>query len=408
LAKSWNRIETWVGLIVLGIALVITAIGGLWVYVSATAPVLHPSAQDVSSVADATPVRQWAGAIEQGRQVVRATLAEQNWPGLSVAVGDGGDIVWAEGFGWANLESKVPVSPETQFRIGTMSTVLTSAAAGLLLEKDRLKLDEKIQTYVPEFQEQQWPVTLRQVMGHVAGVRSDGGDEGPLFAERCGRPVEALQHFNSTLRFEPGTEYRFSNFGWILVSAAIEAAADKPFLSFMRSQVFEPLGMDHTEADAPSEANADRATPYFPRFAGDPRYGPDVMRPIELSCYAGASVFLSTPSDLVRFAMAINGGKLLQPATVQLLHTSLRLPSGQETGYGLGWDLETVTLAGEQTRWVGHDGMLLSGMVGSLMTFPERGLVVAVITNTSYADTESLGLKIARAFAEHGNTPPGK
>ena len=100
-----------------------------------------------------------------------------------MAVGAGGDIVWAEGFGWTNLESKVPVSPETQFRIGTMSTVLTSAAAGLLLEKDRLKLDEKIQTYVPEFQEQQWPVTLRQVMGHVAGVRNDGGDEGPLFGE---------------------------------------------------------------------------------------------------------------------------------------------------------------------------------------------------------------------------------
>ena len=148
MAKRWNRIETWVVLIVLGIGLVITAVGGLWVYVSATAPVLHPSAQGVRSVADATPVQQWAGAIEHGRQVVRATLAEQNWPGLSVAVGAGGAIVWAAGFGWANLDNQVPVSPATQFRIGTMSTVLTSAAIGLLLEKDRLKLDEKLQTYL--------------------------------------------------------------------------------------------------------------------------------------------------------------------------------------------------------------------------------------------------------------------
>ena len=253
MAKSWNRIETWVGLIVLGIALVITAIGGLWVYVSATAPVLHPSAQDVKSVADATPVRQWAGAIEQGRQVVRATLAEQNLPGVSVAVGTGGEIAWAEGFGWANLESKVPVSPQTRFRIGTASTALTSAAVGLLLEKDRLKLDEKIQTYVPEFPEAQWPVTLRQVMGHVAGVRNDGGDEGPLYGQRCDRPVDALQHFDTALRFEPGTEYRFSSFDWILVSAAVEAAADKPFLSFMRSQVFEPLGMDRTDVESETE-----------------------------------------------------------------------------------------------------------------------------------------------------------
>jgi hypothetical protein len=70
----------------------------------------------------------------------------------------------------------------------------------------------------------------------------------------------------------------------------------------------------------------------------------------------------------VRFAVAINSGKLLRPATVQLLQTSQRLASGQETGYGLGWDLETVAQAGEQTRWVGHDGKLMGGMVASFMT----------------------------------------
>ena len=89
----------------------------------------------------------------------------------------------------------MPVTPDTRFRIGTASTALTSAAAGLLLEKGRLKLDDEIQTYVPAFPEKQWPVTLRQVMGHMAGVRTDGGDEGPLFTEHCERPVEALQYF---------------------------------------------------------------------------------------------------------------------------------------------------------------------------------------------------------------------
>ena len=92
----------------------------------------------------------------------------------------------------------------------------------------------------------------------------------------------------------------------------------------------------------------------------------------------------------MRFALAFNSGKLLQPDTVTTLQTSLRLPSGEETGYGLGWDIEDVALAGEQTRWVGHDGMVLGGMVASLMTFPKRGLVVSVISNTPYADTPSL------------------
>jgi serine beta-lactamase-like protein LACTB, mitochondrial len=404
-SKSWNRMETWLTLVVAGVGLVVLGVAGLWVYVSATAPTLHPNAQDVTSVASGTPERQWAGAIEQARPLVRAALAEQNLPGVSVAVGAGGTLVWAEGFGWANLENKVPVSPETRFRIGTVSTALTSAAVGLLLEKARLKLDEKIQTYVPEFTEQQFPATLRQVMAHVAGVRNDGGDEGPLFGQRCDRPVEALQHFDSALRFEPGTQYRYSNFGWILVSAAVEAVADQPFLAFMHRQIFEPLGMRHTDADIATEPGPDLATSYFPRFGADPRYGPDLMRPIDLSCYAGSSAFLSTPSDLVRFALAFNSGKLLQPDTVKMFQTSQRLASGEETGYGLGWDIETVALAGEQTRWVGHDGMVLGGMVASLMTFPDRGLVVSVTANTSYADTELLALKIAQAFAEQRNNP---
>jgi serine beta-lactamase-like protein LACTB, mitochondrial len=132
------------------------------------------------------------------------------------------------------------------------------------------------------------------------------------------------------------------------------------------------------------------------------------MREIDYSCYAGSSVFVSTPSDLVRFAMAINSGKLLRPATVQLFQTSQRLASGEETGYGLGWDLETVTLAGQPTRVVGHDGDSLGGMVASFMTFPEHGIVVSVMSNTSYADTFAVAVKIAQAFAEQVKSPARK
>jgi serine beta-lactamase-like protein LACTB, mitochondrial len=401
-----SRIQTWLVVIAVAVGLIPVAILGLWGYVSFTATPLHPNQQDVPSVKKSAPLPKWADAVEQGRQIVRGHLAERNLPGLSVAVGAGRDIVWAEGFGWADLENRVRVEPETRFRVGTASTALTSAAAGLLLERNRLTLDEKIQTYVPEFPEKQWPVTLRQVMGHVAGVRSDSGDEGPLFSVRCERPLDALEHFKDRpLLFEPGTQYRFSNYGWILVSAAVEDATNEPFLSFMRKQIFDPLGMDHTQADSATEAIPDRATFYFPRFAANPRYGPDLMRPLDYSCYAGSSVFLSTPSDLVRFALAINSGRLLQPATVQLLQTSLRLPTGEETGYGLGWDLETVALAGKQTRVVGHDGESLGGMVASLMTFPEHGLVVSVISNISYADTFGIGVKIAQGFVEPGRNP---
>jgi serine beta-lactamase-like protein LACTB, mitochondrial len=403
---AMSRTETWLALILLPVGLIPATILGIWAYMSSTATPLHPNPQDTPSATHSAPIPKWADAVEQGRQIVRAALAEQNLPGVSVAVGIGTDIVWAEGFGWADLEKRVPVTPDMTFRIGTASKALTSAAVGLLLEDGRLKLDEVIQTYVPAFPQKQWPVTLRQLMGHLAGVRNDGGDEGPLLSAHCERPVEALEAFSDrSLLFEPGTEYRYSSYGWILVSAAVEAAADEPFLSFMRTRVFEPLGMRDTAADSTTEPTPNRATPYFPRFAADPRYGLHLMRPIDYSCYAGASAFLSTPSDLVRFGMAINSGRLLQPATVQVLQAPQQLPSGQDTGYGLGWDVETVTLAGEQTRWVGHEGTSLGGMVASLMTFPEHGIVVSVTSNISYADTEALALNIAQAFGEQGRTP---
>ena len=397
-SKTW--IQRGLALIPVALGLLLVAGLGLYGYILATMRPLHPSADGVPSETHGAPAPRWAGSVEQSRQIVRAALAEQNLPGLSVAVGADGDMVWAEGFGWADLESRVPVTPDTAFRIGTASTVLTSAAVGLLMEQGKLKLDEEIQAYVPEFPAKEWPVTLRQVMGHVAGIRTDSGDEGPLLAAHCQKPVEGLSPFaERSLLFEPGTEYRYSSYGWILVSAAIEAAAAEPFLRFMRKRIFEPLGMDDTGPDSTIEADGDRATPYFPRFAADPRYGPDLMRDVDYSCYAGASDFVSTPADLVRFAIAISSGRLLQPATVQLLQSPQRLTSGEETGYGLGWDVEDVSLAGSPTRATGHDGESLGGMTASLMTLPEHGLVVAVTSNISYANTFALAANIANSFA---------
>jgi serine beta-lactamase-like protein LACTB len=254
-------------------------------------------------------------------------------------------------------------------------------------------------------------VTLRQLMGHLAGIRKDEGDEEPLSAAAgCARTTDGLRRFaDGPLLFEPGTRYYYSTYGWILVSAAVEAAATEPFFTFMREQVFEPLGMNDTMADS-IEPMRDRVSFYHPRFAANPRYGPDPPREVDYSCFAGSSAILSTPSDLVRFGLAINNGKLLKPATVELLQTSQRLPSGQETGYGLGWDLETVTLHGAPTRVVGHDGTLMGGMVSSFVTFPDQGIVVAATSNITFAETFSLAVKVAQSFAEHAepSTSPAR
>lgn len=396
-----NRTSTWLAVIVLALGALLAAIVGLFAYMSLTAAPIHSSARDVPSVVRSTPSGNWTDAIERARQIARASVTSQNLPGLSVAVGTGGEIVWAEGYGWADVENHVKVAPDTRFGIGMASKVLTSAAVGLLIERHRLSLDDEIRKYVPMFPAKPWPITLRQLMAHVAGVRTDAGDEGPL-TEHCDRTIEGLRLFaDRSLLFEPGTQYRYSNYGWILVSEAVETAGGEPFFAFMRTQVFEPLGMRDTMADAVGQPSPARVKFYFPRFAADPRYGLQEPREVDYSCFAGSGAFVSTSSDLVRFGMAMEGDTLLQPATVRLLQTPQRLPSGQETGYGLGWDLENVTLAGRDTLVAGHDGEIMGGTVASLMTLPEYDLVVAVMSNTAFADTFSIGAKIAEPFVEH-------
>lgn len=414
-------------------ALLLAAVVAFFAFRAVTVEPLHPRPESLPTVQRSEPPPNWTAAAKKSREIVLAHIAERSLPGVSVAVGIDGGLAWAEGFGFADLRTGEPVTPVHRFRIGTASTVLTSAAAGLLIEKGRLKLDHEIQTYVPAFPKKQWPVTLRQVMSHTAGIVSDGGDEGPLFSERCESPADALPHFaEEPLLFQPGTRFRNSRFGWILVSAAVEAAAKHPFLSFMQEQVFDPLGMRDTvpdpepdregedfplftlmrelfgdpdtmrdpNVDFTKQPRRDQVTAYFPRFAADPKHGLHVMRMLDYSCYAGASVFVSTPSDLVRFGMAISNGKLLKPGTAELLQTPQRLASGDETGYGLGWYVKTVEFAGKQTRVVGQDGDLLGGMAASLMVAPEYGMVVAVTANISYADTAPLALAIAAVFAE--------
>lgn len=403
-----QRRQTALTLIGVGVFLVFLAALAFHAFVTAKATKVHPDANQVPSVALALPSPKWTASVEQGRQLARAGLVGQNLPGLSVAVGVGGEIVWAEGFGWADIEKRVPVAPGMRFRIGHASKSLTSAAVGLLLERGRLRLGDEIQTYVPAFPRHEWPVTLRQLMGNVAGIRHYRDDAEARPAAHCERASEGLKSFAAEpLLFEPDTQYRYSTFGWVLVSAAVEAAADEALSVFMATQIFKPLGMSATRFDSSTEPVPDRVTFYRRRFMGEGSEGAVPAPPVDNSCFSGAGAILSTPSDLVRFGHAVNAGKLLQAATVRKLWERQLLASGKETEYGLGWMVEDVTLAAEPTRMVHHASRSLVGGTTSFMIFPSRQIVVAVTANIANGITRDIALSIAQAFAAPRTTPSG-
>jgi len=384
-----------------GIALTVALALSRYVYDNDKA--LHPDLQKISAVVGVRPAPMWAGAVKQSRMIARQGLAQQNVPGLSVAVGIGTDIVWSEGFGWTDLTSHAPVTPDSQFRIGHVSNALTSAGVARLVEQGRLRFDDEIQDRVPGYPKKQWPVTLRQLMGNVAGVRHYRDDEwGDKPSATCARASDGLPSFaNDPLLFEPESQYRYSTYGWVLVSAAAEAAAGEPFFEFMRTQVLEPLGMSHTRPDSTREMIPDRVTSYFRGNLGNA-----ISTGVDYSCFAGGGAFLSTPSDLVKFGMALKRGALLKPDSLKRLQTRQQLTSGQETDYGLGWMLDTVQLAGQRTLAAGHSSRTLEGASTSFLMFPERDLVVAVTSNMSFADMRSIALAIAQVFASSSSSPP--
>jgi len=193
-------------------------------------------------------------------------------PGLSVAVAVDGEVVWAEGFGFADLEQCVPVTAKTKFRIGSVSKPLTAAAAALLYQEGKLSLDAPIQRYVPAFPDKGHVITTRQLLGHLAGIRHYNAAEGNKENQDIYRSVaESLKRFqDDPLVADPGSKWSYSSYGYVLASAAIERASGQDFLPFMHDKLFLRLGMQETVPDENGKIVHDRARWYeLPEGAGD-------------------------------------------------------------------------------------------------------------------------------------------
>jgi len=365
----------------------------------------------------APPAARYAAAADQIQQRARDLIVDENLPGVSIAVAVDGELAWAEALGWSNLEERVPLTPRMRFRIGGVSQSLTAAAVGLLVERGLLDLDAPVSDYLPTLPDGHGRVTTRQLLGHVAGFGHYGGgengqvnpDDGLAFAHRtCAVASDAIDIVaGDRLRFEPGTAFRYSSYGWVLVSVLVEAVAGEPFADFMAREVFAPVGMSDTLLDAPvgslrghGQTVPGRAGLYFPAFAMRSRYGLHDAPNIDHTCLMGADGFVSTPSDLVRFGAALSRGDVLEPATAELLQTQAQLASGESTGYGLGWFVRRVPLDDAEARVIGHGGSAVGGST-SFMAFPDHDLVVAVSSNVSFAEdaVRSLALATAAVFA---------
>jgi len=319
---------------------------------------------------------RFQATIAAARQLVCDSLVPRI-PGLQVAVAVDGRLVWSETFGYSDVERRVPVTRTTQFRIGSVSKPLTAAAVALLVEAGKLDLDAPVQRYVPSFPRKPWPITTRELAGHLAGIRHYRGAEFTL-NRHYASVSEGLGIFaDDSLLFEPGTRFSYSSYGWNLISAVVEGASGEPFLAYMGAHVIGPLGLTHTAAD-----RADSLIPERTRFYDwDSAAGFVLSQPVDNSYKWAGGGFLSTAEDLVRFGSALLRPGFVHATTLDLLFTSQRTRDGQPVGYGIGWFLVADSLGHRRAY---HGG----GSVGGTTAFGldrDSRVVIAVTSNLTDA-----------------------
>jgi serine beta-lactamase-like protein LACTB len=352
-----------------------------------------PPTRAQASAAGAARTADFSKAEAHARSVGRELLG-RGIPGLSLAVAVDGKIVYSEGFGFADLEERVPAWPTTKFRIGSVSKPLTATALVLLVEHGKVDLDAPVQKYVPSFPDKGASITPRMLAGHLGGIRHYK-DQEFLISKHYDNVLAGLQIFaNDPLVAPPGTQFNYSSFGYNLLSAVVEAAAGQEFLSYMQQQVFAPLGMRDTVADQPSEIISQRA-----RFYTRLKDKPVLNAPFVDNSYKWAGGgFLSNAEDLARFGSALLQPGFLKPESLRLLFTSQKTSKGEETGYGMGWSIHT-SKSGQ--RVYEHSGGSAGGS-SQLILYPDTHVVVAMICNFEgddgwrREDIESVGEAFAK------------
>src|SRR5215470_6714128 len=311
-------------------------------------------------------------ASEHARAIAKEWLA-RGIPGFNIAVAIDGKIVYSEGFGYADLEERVPATQITKFRIGSVSKPLTSAALMKLVEQGKIDLDAPIQKYAPTFPDKGAVITARMLAGHLGGIRhyKDGEVDNQKHYENV---VDGLERFkDDPLIAPPGTKFSYSSYGFNLLSAVMQGAAEKPFLEYEQEQVFTPLGLLNTVADQPADIIPQRARFYSVTKAHSAQNAMFVDNSYK---WAGGG-FISTSEDLVRFGSALLQPGYLKAESLRLLFTPQKTKDGTETKYGMGW---FIGKSKSGKRIFEHSGGSVGG-TSELILYPDTHLVVAFICN---------------------------
>ena len=331
----------------------------------------------------ATPHGSWQAAAaptDRTDEYVRVEMQRQKIPGLSLVVLKNGAIVKITGYGVADRKSGAPATPDTVYKIGSVSKQFIATGIMLLAQEGRLRIDDPVSKYLDGTPPSWSGITIRHLLTHTSGIQR----EAPAFDPWKVQPdIDVVRSaYPLPLRFPTGSKWEYCNTGYFALAEIISRVSGTPWVDYLRLKVFEPAGMRSTWPTSTTQTVANRATGYTNN--GDPREAPNwnALRP--------SGAFLSSVSDLAKWEARLYTDTPLPDATRRDMWTPVTLTDGTTHPYGFGWALEPLN----GRRQVHHGGSL-PGFISEYIRLVDDGVSVIVLMNMDDADVRGLARGVA-------------
>jgi len=352
-------------------------------------------AQDSGNI---PPRQDYAGIASTLGPLIRREMDEKQLPAFSIALVDGNQIVWAQGFGFQDSDQKIPATAHTVYRVGSVSKLFTDIAIMQMVEKGKISLDAPVQQYIPDFHPHNSfskPITLRELMSHRSGLLREP-PVGNYFDPTEPSLQDTVRSMNSTdLVYEPGTHTKYSNAGIAVVGYTLQELNHAPFPGYLKQSVLDAMGMRESSFAPEAQLQKNLAKAYMWSYDGLKFPAPT----FELGL-APAGCMYSTVIDLGQFLAVLfnGGGQVLKRETLEQMWTPQFAPPGQNKGYGLGFGISEL----DGHRVIGHGGAIY-GFATEVVGMPEEKIGVVTVTTMDAANAvvnavarQALELMLAR------------
>ena len=315
---------------------------------------------------------------------VKSEMQRQHLPGLSLVVIKDQKIVKVQGYGLANIELNVPATPDTVYKIGSVSKQFIATGIMLLVQDGKIKLDDSISQYLDGTPETWKPITVRHLLTHTSGIVREAPGFDPMKVQNDADVIKTA--YPLPLRFAPGEKYEYCNVGYFSLAEIIRKVSGKPWGEYLGERVFKPLGMNSTRPTDMRDLVPNRANGYVWRdgkFHNASIYL--ALRP--------SGAFLSTVLDLAKWEDALAKEKVLKQSVLDEMWTPVKLNDGKTEAYGYGWQLDDV----RGHKLVNHGGSL-PGFRAQYARFVDDKVTVVVLTNGDNANAFSIARGVANLY----------